>query len=290
MNFKTTPPHHLVLATDLSARCDRALDRALQLSRAWQSSLTLVHALESVQPVLEEPSWRQPQDVALAIQEELEAEVSAMAEDTRNISVRVVRGRPEDVVLKVAEEVEAGLILTGVKRDSAFDKALLGDTVTGLVRHASIPVLVVKKRLRRPYQKIVVATDLSEPSKVALARAVDLFGLDNLVVFHAAFAHFASRMDDRLAYEGELRSDAIQNCRDFISEVAGAEAVDKIGVVVEYGEPDLLLEKYVQDHKVDLVVVSTHGRSGLLGVLLGSIATRILDSVASDVLIVRNSA
>lgn len=290
MNFTTTSPHHLILATDLSARCDRALDRALQLAQTWQASLTLVHALESVQPVLEEPSWRQPQDVALAVQAELESEVSAMAGDMHNINVRVVRGKPEEMVLKVAEEEQAGLILTGVKRDSVFEKALLGDTVTGLVRHASVPVLVVKKRLRRPYQKIVVATDLSEPSKVALARALDMFGPDKLVVFHAAFAHFASRMDDRLAYEGELRSDAIQNCRDFISEVAGEAAAEKIGVVVEYGEPDLLLEKYVQDYKVELVVVSTHGRSGLLGVLLGSIATRILDSVASDVLIVRNSA
>lgn len=284
--FKTKRPRQLLLATDLGARCDRALDRAVQLSREWHAPLTVVHAFEQIEPIADEPSWRQPQDAALAIQAELEDELDATG--LPGITVRVVKGKPSEVVLSVAEEEQTELILTGVKRDGAFEKALLGDTVTELARQSKVPVLVVKKRLRKPYGKIVVATDLSELSRAALARAVDLFGPENLVVFHASFAHFASRMDDRVAYESELRSDAIQNCRDFICEVAGDEAAASIEVVVEYGEPDLLLEKYVQDKKVDLVVAATRGRSGLLGVLLGSVANRILDSVACDVLIVRS--
>lgn len=284
--FKMKRPRQLLLATDLGARCDRALDRAIQLSRAWHAALTVVHAVEQVELIDDEPSWRQPPDAALAIQAELEDELGEAG--LPSIDARVLKGKPSEVVLKVAEEVEAELILTGVKRDGALEKALLGDTVTELARQSRVPVLVVKKRLRKPYGRIVVATDLSELSRAALARAVDLFGPDNLVVFHASFAHFASRMDDRVAYESELRSDAIQNCRDFIRDVAGKQAAATMEVMVEYGEPDLLLEKYVQDKQVDLVVVSTRGRSGLLGVLLGSVAMRILDSVACDVLIVRS--
>lgn len=284
--FKTKQPRQLLLATDLGARCDRALDRAVQLSQAWHAPLTVVHAFEQVEPIADTPGWRQPQDVALAIQAELVEELGETG--LPDISARVVRGKPSEVVLQVAEDVQAELILTGVKRDGAFEKASLGDTVAALARQSPVPVLVVKKRLRKPYGKIVVATDLSELSRAALARAVDMFGPENLVVFHAAFAHFASRMDDRVAYESELREDAIQNCRDFIRDVAGETAAANIDVVVEYGEPDLLLESYVQDKRIDLVVVATHGRSGLLGVLLGSIAIRILDSVACDVLIVRS--
>lgn len=284
--FKTKQPRQLLLATDLGARCDRALDRAVQLSQAWHAPLTVVHAFEQVEPIADTPGWRQPQDIALAIQAELVEELGEIG--LPDISARVVRGKPSEVVLQVAEDVQAELILTGVKRDGAFEKALLGDTVAALARQSPVPVLVVKKRLRKPYGKIVVATDLSELSRAALARAVDMFGPENLVVFHAAFAHFASRMDDRVAYESELREDAIQNCRDFIRDVAGEAAAANIDVVVEYGEPDLLLESYVQDKRIELVVVATHGRSGLLGVLLGSIAIRILDSVACDVLIVRS--
>jgi len=280
-------PQQLVLATDLGARSDRALDRALQLSAQWKAKLTVVHAFERPQAVLDEPSWRQPQDPGMAVQAQLEAELGA--EITAAVSARVQPGRPSEVVLKVSEELSAGLIVTGIKRDGAFERALLGDTVTELARQAQVPVLVVKKRARKPYQRIVVATDLSAVSRVALARALDLFGPESLVVFHAAHAHFASRMDDRVAYESELRIDALKNCEEFIAEVAGERAAG-IEVVVEYGEPDLLLEKYVADKQVDLVVVATQGRSGLLGVLLGSVATRILDSVPSDVLVVRAQA
>ena len=285
--FKTKQPSQLVLATDLGARCDRALDRSVQLARQWHAALTVAHAFEQpIVPIADEPSWRQPQDAALAIQLELEDELGETG--MADISARVVRGKPSAAILQLAEDLQAELILTGVKRDGAFEKALLGETVTELARQSRVPVLVVKKRARKPYGKIVVATDLSEQSRVALARAMDMFGPENLVVFHAAFAHFASRMDDRIAYESELRGDAIQNCRDFILDIVGEEAAARIEVVVEYGEPDLLLEQYVQDKRVDLVVVATHGRSGLLGMLLGSVATRILDSVACDVLIVRS--
>jgi len=41
-----TPPKKVLLATDLSARSDRALDRATQLARQWDAGLVVVHALE----------------------------------------------------------------------------------------------------------------------------------------------------------------------------------------------------------------------------------------------------
>src|SRR3546814_9493749 len=40
-----TFPRRMALATDLSHRCDRALDRALLVARAWQAELTVIHAL-----------------------------------------------------------------------------------------------------------------------------------------------------------------------------------------------------------------------------------------------------
>ncbi|MCB5185783.1 universal stress protein [Methylobacillus gramineus] len=286
IEYKTKPPGHILLATDLGARCDRALDRSIQLAQVWQAKLTLVHAFEAEYDFSDQPRWRHPEDPALAVQAALEEELGTMV--LPGVSARVVKGKPAEVVLKVTEEEQADLILTGIKRDGAFEKALLGDTVTELARSSNVPVLIVKKRVRTPYRKIVVATDLSEISRPALARALDLFGPDNIVLFHAAYAHFASRMDDRTGYESELRVDAIQNCKDFIAQVAGDVVAAQMEVLVEYGEPDLLLEKYVLDHNVDLVVVATKGRSGLLGALLGSVATRILDTVPCDVLIARS--
>lgn len=60
------PPRSILLATDLSARSDRALDRAALLAKQWHSHLTILHVfedqrspLDSVDPL---PSWRRPPD------------------------------------------------------------------------------------------------------------------------------------------------------------------------------------------------------------------------------------
>jgi len=44
------PPKKILLATDLSSRCDRALDRAAALAARWQSALVVLHVLEKFDP------------------------------------------------------------------------------------------------------------------------------------------------------------------------------------------------------------------------------------------------
>jgi nucleotide-binding universal stress UspA family protein len=58
-------------------------------------------------------------------------------------------------------------------------------------------------------------------------------------------------------------------------------------LLVECGAPEDLIRRYVRDRGADLVVLGSHGRSGLLDVLLGSTARRILSMVPCDALIVR---
>jgi nucleotide-binding universal stress UspA family protein len=60
-----------------------------------------------------------------------------------------------------------------------------------------------------------------------------------------------------------------------------------IAVVCEYGEVGTLLQELVQVRGVDLVVLGTEGRKGLAGLLLGSVAQRLLGGLAVDVLVVR---
>ena len=72
--MKNAFPDKVALATDLSHRCDRALDRAVLIAKEWHASLLVIHALE--QPVgdtvlggqRELPSWRRPPDPVRAQQ------------------------------------------------------------------------------------------------------------------------------------------------------------------------------------------------------------------------------
>ena len=65
------------------------------------------------------------------------------------------------------------------------------------------------------------------------------------------------------------------------------EARSRLRVVIEQGALETSLTRYVREQGVDLVVMGTHGRSGLMNILLGSAAARLLDWLPCDTLIVR---
>ncbi|MGE8642297.1 MAG: universal stress protein, partial [Achromobacter sp.] len=60
-------------------------------------------------------------------------------------------------------------------------------------------------------------------------------------------------------------------------------------IVLEPGQPETVLSEYSFNHRSDLVVTGTHGRTGILRTAIGSVAERLLESLPSDVLIVRLS-
>jgi nucleotide-binding universal stress UspA family protein len=82
------PPTKILLATDLSHRCDRALDRATALAAQWQSALIILHVLEKFDPGTLEAeqlsSWRRPLDPVRVITRRLFADVGAAGRIVRS--------------------------------------------------------------------------------------------------------------------------------------------------------------------------------------------------------------
>lgn len=62
----------------------------------------------------------------------------------------------------------------------------------------------------------------------------------------------------------------------------------RLHFVVEYGALESALTHYVRANDVDLVVIGTHGHSGIMSVLLGSTAARLLDWLPCDTMIIRD--
>ncbi|MEE1611364.1 universal stress protein [Microvirga sp. CF3016] len=93
-------PKTILLATDLSARCDRATDRAVALAEEWQAMLVVLHVLENLDtgglhdfgPV---PSWRRPPDpVAVALDFHLGFRVERRGRLVQNDDRSIFSGRP----------------------------------------------------------------------------------------------------------------------------------------------------------------------------------------------------
>jgi nucleotide-binding universal stress UspA family protein len=285
------PPRKILLATDLSARCDRALDRAAALAAVWQAELIAVHALEqtddfytaSVERRL--PTWRRLPDAVRAVEDQLRRD---MMQAAPKVTAVVEKGEPTEVVLRVAQARACDLIVTGIARDETLARFGLGTTVDRLLRRSRVPLLVVKQRARSPYGNILVATDFSESSRCALQAAMAFFPDQKLGIFHAYDAPLAGMTNEPARYQDEYRKVAAGDCATFLAGAGIPEEQRRsFELLVEQGHPSDLIRQYVRDRGVDLVVLGTHGRSALLSVLMGSTAKEILSSLSCDVLVVR---
>ena len=152
------------------------------------------------------------------------------------------------------------------------------------------------------YEKILVPTDGSETSEAAVEHAVDLAEKYGAEV-HALYVVDTDSMSLSLGAEqldrieqghfGEMTEvkDRADSATGFVADRAGEHGLE----VVEHvsaGKPHSLIEDYVENNDIDLVVMGTHGRSGIKRALLGSVAERTLRSVTAPVMVVdsRDSA
>ncbi|MFO1046779.1 MAG: universal stress protein [Geminicoccaceae bacterium] len=280
----------MVCATDLSSRCDRAMDRAAQLARGWHARLVVVHALESSPELVaarrlrELPSWRRPADRAQLVAEQPREDLGDQAGE---VAIVVEEAEPAALVKQASDGHRAGLIVTGVARNERLGRQLLGTTVDALIRQVTTPVLIVRARPRRPYARIVAATDFSSASRHAMEAVAALFPDADLTLFHA-FRPITGGIADGDRVRDSWRALAAQNMATFL---AGATLPDslrtRLGIVVEEGNPEPLLGDFVVATRADLVVAGTRGQNGDLDLILGNTAKRPIEGMSCDVLAVR---
>lgn len=284
-----SPPKKILLATDLSARSDRALDRASQLARQWGAELLIVHAIdrnaasfsEAVSPP---PSWRRSPDPVPAIQARIKRD---LREEIDQLSIYIEEGDPAQVTLDIAHREGCDLIIVGLPREELFGRMVFGRTVEQLVRKSPVSVLVVKSRPGGPYRHVLVGTDFTDESRYGLEVAARSFPQCEFTVMHAfemRYKAFLSNLElsrDFAAMEKTTIEEFVRNA-DVEDQVRS-----KIRTVIEHGTPDLMLCRYVEEQYADLTVIGAYGRGFLFHLLVGGYTPRIVDSVPTDVLLVR---
>ncbi|MDX9952221.1 MAG: universal stress protein [Methylophilaceae bacterium] len=281
---KSHPAKRVLLATDLSARCDRALDRAVQLAQQWQAQLVAVNVAESMQTPDMVLNWAYgaEEDNLLILRQQLRED---MADAEVPVSIKVVKGEPAGSIVEAAGSEACELIVTGMARSEPFGRFILGTTVEKLVRLANQPVLVVRKRPHGPYRRILVATDFSRASSLALGTALKLFPGQSIVLFHAVkqnLVELASEKPQTLQV-----SPAFQALADEFHDAMGlsSEVRARITLHVEAGRLESALTQYVRLHSIDLVVIGSRGQSSLMAGLVGSSASKLLHWLPCDTMI-----
>lgn len=264
----------IIVTTDLNARSDRIVDRGVRLAGQLNAPAHVIH-------VLNQPDSRGTSDKR-AMQLFLE-EFGPLPE---SVDFIVERGDPPSVIANFAEERRSQLVVMGISQLNEALDFVLGTTVERLVRECPVPILVVKRRSPRPYERLLIASDFSDCARKAVETAAMMFPAAELRMIHVYRAPFQGFLDRESTIDF-IRSEAQKHLQEFVGELS-APIRTRLEVGLEEGESiSGRIADVAGDWSADLIVVGSHGRSGLAHALIGSRAVDILNGVPRDTLVVR---
>jgi nucleotide-binding universal stress UspA family protein len=278
-----------LVATDLSARSRHALERGVVLARANSGSLCVVHVVDDEMPAV-------LLDKFLGLAEsEVKSNLDAIGIGDIDTSVRIVRGSDYREIIKAAHADEADLIVLGGHRHTGSDGVLAGKTMQRVIRNGTLPVLVVASPATGPYERIVVGVDFSIYSRFAVRTALSLAGDAELYIVHAfqiPFMGFLAGDETQKQFQGEhevrLRK-LVEEEMAYLTESSAPDDSKNLNVktVIRNGDTREVLQSETKRLRSNLVILGTHGRTGLAQHYFGSVATDFLKSLPCDVLVVK---
>jgi len=232
-----------------------------------------------------------PGDLAKRVRGLIEERVEALTGRKRGeYQLLVEEGSPHMVIVEQAERRSAGLVVVGGTGTGGFARALLGSVSERVVRHVHCPAVVARPSTAGG--PVLAGTDFSDPTlpalRAGLAEARRLKVKLMLCHFLEIAALVAAPPMEALI---PLPADSITNLERSARERL-VEAAQKIGASdaelhVGIGEPGRGLVELAEKRGAGLVVVGTHGRTGLARVFMGSVAERVVRHAPCSVQVVR---
>jgi nucleotide-binding universal stress UspA family protein len=301
---------NVLVPVDFSPMSMRAIDSAKWLTSRFGADLHLVHVRESYYPLGFSP---EPiglpaaiPDSFVTISQDIEQRLLRDLQGLGAISgvpanhCHIRHGAPVfDEICRCAREVGADLIVTPTHGRGGLKHIFLGSTAERLVQHSTDPVLVTRERISKGLSnrstavmdRLLVPIDFSRRSLTGLRFAIQLakklgatITVLHVVDFGSALTSDGYAMYDLARYREIARKEAEKEMSRFLRQVKFGGVKFNSKVVA-----DLFLDALnstIRTENVDLVVATTHGRTGLKHFVLGSVAEVIVRRAICPVLIV----
>ena len=225
------------------------------------------------------------------------------AKEGAKVKSEVLLGTPAGEILRYADENNVSLVTMASRGHSSRGPWLLGNIAAKVLRATGKPVLLVRApadkatlQEKRLVKRILVPLDGSKLGEVAIPYAEALaqaLGAE-LVLFQALITP-ASQVG---YYEGRSMSPAefqeleekisasAMDYLDGLGKASKAKGLRPLSVVREGSAPEQILE-YAETNRIDLIAMSTHGRSGIGRWVWGSVTDKVLHAGDTAVLTVR---
>jgi len=283
----------LLLAADGSQFSEGAIREAIRLAKKCSSKLSALSVIEtnpeyaSIAPQLLEKA-------ETAAREHLESVKAQAKKEGVECSTSILEG--EDSYNYIAEEAakqKISMIIMGRRGRTGLKRLAMGSTAARVIGHAPCNVLVVPRAAIVEFKSIVIATDGSPYSTAAASEAIGIAKRNNskLTVISVVPAELATPTDiDFAATQYELLAEKEMQVAEKNAK-AVKEAAMKEGVAVQAfvmtGKPADAIIETARDKNADLIIVGSHGRTGIERLLMGSVAERVIVMSSCAVLVVK---
>lgn len=276
----------ILCPTDLSEASVNSVPLATHFARLHGADLHLlhVHLLHAMSPEEEDVPFPGEQEARAAL------EASAGGIPWNQVVHRIERGiNAAPTIVDYADANDVDLIVMGSHGRRGFRRLMLGSVTAEVVRYARRPVLVVRHEEDAApptdVDRLIVPVDFSPASHEAVAMAIELASTLDVPVelLHAVEPIPYVQMAYPIAVDdGEFKAHAQRHLDEIVEEL---DTSREIRTTVDVATAEQAVIDAAFRSASPMVVMASHGHSGLARVLLGSTTERLLRNAPCPVLV-----
>ena len=203
----------------------------------------------------------------------------------------LLRGNPSEKLREFARKRNIDLIVMGKHGHGIIGSLILGSETAKVVKITDKPVLITKaKKGRKPsYKNILVPYDLSHKCVTALHTALDIANAcsGRITVIYALRLDMYAQDVPAGALNIVIKQSVAELSKEverIVKKYKGTKGI-KIKTEVVHGlSPASTISTYAEEKGSDLIVIHTHGRSGIKRLIMGSVTEKVVNYARCSVL------
>jgi len=272
----------ILVPTDFSEQAGYALDFAFQIASISNAEIILINVVDysglssvwgggmnvigGAEPPLDNLDESFINNLLTRSKDEMKSMIKKLDHGNVKVSQMVEVGNPYFVISEKIEQEDVTLVIMGTKGTTGFEEVLIGSNTERVVRHAQCPVITIKKK--RDFTKIhsiAFASNFEGDHSHVIKELLQLQEIFN------AKLHLV-KINTPNNFESNRK--IMQIMKEFVEKYKIKNY--SLNIYNDFIEEDGIIY-FSEDIEADMIAMATHGRTGLMHLLSGSIAEDIVN-------------
>jgi nucleotide-binding universal stress UspA family protein len=294
----------ILFPTDFSRCADQALEHAVFLAEKYDAEIHVLHAvtLFNDQPEVVNDEFDETEKMIKKLEDIAELQLNKVSDAHEDDDIKIIKVQTRGIsaapaILDYAAENSIDLIVMGTHGRRGLGHFFLGSVAEEIVRVSECPVFTIREAETptppKSKEKILVPVDFSEHSQNALVNAKEIaksyeakIHLLHIIEETIHPAYSLSGKSSIFDIVPNIKEDCEKRLKKMISEKIGDEVKTEIHIVSGQAANEII--NFAKNNSMDLIVIATHGLTGLEHLLLGSTTEKVVRMASCPVFTIKS--